>query len=108
MADGVTITKNERIAELDAMVSSSKYSFVRDYQNLWAYTNSFTVEDYPYTKGQGFAWVQNDNAQNPEAMLAIKYNKLASWQTTIGYGNAYSLHFGMRGGQAYGHTFPFG
>ena len=108
LADGSTLTKENVISVLDAIVSSNAYSLVNDYQNLWAYTNSFTVEDYPYTSGKGFAWVQNDNAVNPESMFAIKYNKLASWQTTIGYGNSYSLHFGIRGGQAYGNTFPFG
>lgn len=63
------------------------------------YTNRCTVEDYNYTKGQGLKWVEDDAAVNPESMFAIKFNKLASWQTTIGYANGYALHFGMRGGQ---------
>ena len=41
-------------------------------------------------------------------MFAIKFNKLASWSTTIGYSNGYALHFGVRGGQDYANTFPFG
>ena len=38
---------------------------------------------------------------------AIKYNKLASWSTTIGYGNGYALHFGVRGNDQ-ANSFPFG
>ena len=40
-------------------------------------------------------------------MLPIKYNKLASWSTTIGYGNGYALHFGVRGNDQ-ANSFPFG
>ena len=40
-------------------------------------------------------------------MFAIKYNKLASWSTTIGYGNGYALHFGVRGNDQ-ANSFPFG
>ena len=53
-------------------------------------------------------WVEDDNGVNPESMFAIKFNKLASWQTTIGYANGIALHFGVRGGQDYANTFPFG
>ena len=41
-------------------------------------------------------------------MFSIKFNKYADWGTTIGYANNYALHFGVRGAQAYGNTFPFG
>jgi hypothetical protein len=41
-------------------------------------------------------------------LFSIKFNKYADWGTTIGYANNYALHFGVRGGQAYGNTFPFG
>lgn len=47
---------------------------------------------FPFTAGQGLKWVEDDAAVNPESMFAIKYNKLASWSTTIGYGNGYALH----------------
>ena len=89
-------------------LNNSGYTLVSDFRNLWAYTNNKVVEDYAYTKGKSLAWVENDNAVNPEAMFAIKFNKLASWQTTIGYANGISLHFGVRGGQDYAKTFPFG
>ncbi len=89
-------------------LNNSGYSLVPDFRNLWAYTNNKVVEDYPYTKGQGLVWVENDNAVSPETMFSIKFNKLASWSTTIGYANGIALHFGVRGGQDYANTFPFG
>lgn len=108
LPDGTTLTKNEVIGYIDDCVDNSGYLLVLDYRNLWAYTNRCTVEDYNYTKGKGLKWVEDDAAVNPESMFAIKFNKLASWQTTIGYANGYALHFGMRGGQDYSKTFPFG
>jgi hypothetical protein len=108
LPDGTTLTKQDVIGYIDDCVNNSGYTLVSDFRNLWAYTNNKVVEDYPYTKGQSLQWVENDNAVNPEAMFAIKFNKLASWSTTIGYANGISLHFGVRGGQDYANTFPFG
>ena len=108
LPDGTTLTKQDVIGYIDDCVNNSGYTLVPDFRNLWAYTNNKVVEDYPYTKGQGLAWVENDNGVNPEAMFAIKFNKLASWSTTIGYANGISLHFGVRGGQDYAGTYPFG
>ena len=81
---------------------------VDDFRNLWAYSNKYTKGDYPYTAGQGLNWVEDDNGINPESMFAVKFNKQADWSTTIGYANGMALHFGVRGGQAYANTFPFG
>ncbi len=108
LADGSTLTKQEVIGYIDDCVNNSGYELVPDFRNLWAYTNRYSVEQYPYTAGQGLEWVENDNGVNPESMFAIKFNKLASWSTTIGYGNGYALHFGIRGGQDVDQTFPFG
>jgi hypothetical protein len=110
LPDGSTLTKQEVIGYIDDCVNNSGYKLVEDYRNLWAYTNKYTVESYPYTAGQEpkLKWVEDDNAVNPESMFAIKFNKLASWSTTIGYGNGYALHFGIRGGQDVDKTFPFG
>lgn len=108
LPDGTTLTKQDVIDYIDDCVNNSGYELVPDFRNLWAYTNRCTVEDNPYTAGQGLKWVEDDNGVNPESMFAIKFNKFASWQTTIGYANGISLHFGVRGGQDYGNTFPFG
>ena len=108
LPDGTTLTKQDVIGYIDDCVNNSGYTLVSDFRNLWAYTNNKVVEDYPYTKGQGLVWVENDNAVSPETMFSIKFNKLASWSTTIGYANGIALHFGVRGGQDYANTFPFG
>ncbi len=108
LPDKTTLTKKMVSDLIDDCVNNSGYSLVPDFRNLWAYTNKYTVEDYDYTKGKGLSWVENDAAVNPESMFAIKFNKLASWNTTIGYANGYALHFGVRGGQDYANTFPFG
>ncbi len=112
LPDGTTLTKQMVITLIDDCVNNSGYSLVSDFRNLWAYTNRLVVEEYPYTKGQNLKWVEDDQSSasvvNPESMFAIKFNKLASWSTTIGYGNGYALHFGVRGGQDYANTFPFG
>ncbi len=108
LPDGTTLTKADVCTCIDDCVNNSGYTLVSDYRNLWAYTNKYTVKDYDYTKGQNLKWVEDDNAINPESMFAIKFNKLADWSTTIGYGNGYALFLGVRGGQDYGKTFPFG
>ena len=108
LPDGTTLKKEDVVAAIDDCVNNSGYSLVPDFRNLWAYTNRCTVEDYTYTAGQGLKWVEDDNGINPESMFAIKFNRLASWDTTIGYANGIALHFGVRGGQKYGNTFPFG
>ena len=108
LPNGTKLTKQMVIDLVDDCVNNSGYSLVSDFRNLWAYTNKETVNDYDYTKGQGLKWVEDDGAVNPESMFAIKFNKLASWNTTIGYSNGYALHFGVRGGQDYAKTFPFG
>ena len=107
LPDGSTMTKQDVINAIDDCVNNSGYELVPDFRNLWAYTNRCTVEDNPYTKGQGLEWVEDDNKVNPESMFAIKFNKLASWSTTIGYSNGIALHFGVRDA-TYENHFPFG
>lgn len=107
LPDGTTLTKADISTYInDAAKDRSKYDLVKNYRNLWAYTNSCTARDYEFASG--CSWVENDCGQNIESMFAIKFNKQASWSTTIGYANGISLHFGVRGGQDYGNTFPFG
>ena len=110
LTDETVVDDDYVIDALKDCYNNSDYSLVPDFRNLWAYTNSYTVEDYPYTAGQGLEWVENDSGVNPESMFAIKFNKYASWSTTIGYANGYALHFSCRGGQSCGTdgTFPFG
>lgn len=112
LADGSTLTKQQVIGYIDDCVNKSGYSLVGDYRNLWAYSNRCTAPDYAYDQDADgkvdVNWAENDGAVNPETLFAIKFNKLASWSTTIGYANGYAIHFGVRGGQDYANTFPFG
>lgn len=109
LPDGSTLTKAKVVEYITDCVNNSGYSLVPDFRNLWAYTNSYTVNDYTYTQGKGLKWVEDNNGHNPESMFAIKFNKLADWSTTIGYANGLALHMGVRGGEAdYGGNFPFG
>ncbi|MDD2953979.1 MAG: RagB/SusD family nutrient uptake outer membrane protein [Parabacteroides sp.] len=110
LPDGSTLTKDQVASYIDDCVNNSGYSLVSDFRNLWAYTNKTTVEDFDFTTGKGLKWVENDGAVNPETVFAIKFNKLASWDTgnSTGYANGYALHFGLRGDQDIANTFPFG
>lgn len=108
LPDGSKLTKEEVKGYIADAYNNSGYQLVPDFRNLWAYTNAHTVEDYEYTKDQNLKWVEDNNAINPESMFAIKFNKQASWSTTIGYANGIALHFGVRGGQDVANTFPFG
>lgn len=115
LPDGTKLTKQMVIDCINDCVNNSGYSLVGDFRNLWAYTNRCTVKDYPYTSGakdkdgNALKWVEDDengnaNPSQTERMFSIKFNKQASWSTTIGYANGYALHFGVRGTAC----FPFG
>lgn len=125
LPDGTTLTKQNVIGYIDDCVKNSGYKLVGDFRNLWAYTNKCTVKDYDYTKdakdkdGNALKWVEDDengnsNPDETERMFSIKFNKHANWNTGAngyngtGYSNQYALHFGVRGGQDYANTFPFG
>lgn len=115
LPDGTKLTKQMVIDCINDCVNNSGYSLVGDFRNLWAYTNRCTVKDYPYTSGakdkdgNALKWVEDDengnaNPSQTERMFSIKFNKQATWSTTIGYANGYALHFGVRGTAC----FPFG
>ena len=102
------VAKTEVISWLEDCITNSGHHLAPDYRELWPYTNRYTVDEYEFTKGQGLKWVENDNASSPETLFSIKYSNFPDWGTTIGYSNQFALHFGLRGGQSYENTFPFG
>jgi len=108
LVGGTTLTKAQVVAYVKECITSSGHSLVSDFRNLWPFTNKYTVNDYSLTKGKGLKWVEDDGAVNPETMFSIKFSNFPSWSTSIGYSNQYSLYFGLRGGQDYTKTFPFG
>lgn len=100
-----SVTKDQVVAWLDDCIANSGHDLVGDYRNLWTYTNQYTKEEYPFTKGKGLNWEVDGNK---ETVFAVKFSSFSSWSTTIGYNNQYNLYFGIRGGQDYEKTFPFG
>lgn len=106
--DGGSISQSEVVSYLEDCIANSGHSLVDDFREIWSYTNSYTVDDYEYTKDQGLEWVENDGAVNPEVLFSIKFSNLASWSSTIGYSNQYCLYYGIRGSQDLENTFPFG
>jgi len=118
--DGTTIDKAYVTSAIDDCVANSGYDLVgangsavkgAGFYNLWPYTNKCTVNDeLSAYKDKGLNWV-GEGASNKEVMFSIKYNTQPSWEAsegTIGYTNQYALHFGIRGGQDFDKTFPFG
>ena len=107
LPDGSTLTTKDVQKYLDDCVENSGYQLLSKYQNLWAYTNRLTKEDYAYTAGKGYEWAEDDSKVNPESMFAIKYNEFSNYNAELkGYSNMYCLYFGIRDdhGEA---TFPF-
>jgi len=110
LAEGGSITKAYVIEELEKCIQSSGHQLVGDFRELWPYTNKYTVEDYPFTAGQGLVYAENDGNSSPETLFSIKFSNFPSWSTTIGYSNQYILYWGLRGGQSStdaNPTFPF-
>lgn len=117
LPDGTELTKQNVIDEIDKCVASGKYSLVGDFRELWAYTNSYTVNDVAWTRNAkdkdgrpiSLTWAENDGNTNPETLFSIKFNKQAKWSDgVVGYASRFTLFFGVRGGQDFSQTFPFG
>ena len=110
IAEGTKITKAEVGAYITDCVNNSGYQLVPDFHNIWAYTNRCSIEEpgNPWA-GNGYKWVEDDGARNPEAMFVVKFNTQPSWSTTVGYANEMALFMGVRGQDSIGGaTMPFG
>lgn len=107
LPDGSTLTTKNVQDYLDDCVENSGYALVDKYQNLWAYTNSFTEKDYGYTKDQGYVWAENNGNVNPESMFAVKYNEYSNYNVELkGFSNMYCLYYGIRDDRSEAN-FPF-
>ncbi len=107
LPDGSTLSTKDVQGYLDDCVANSGYSLVDHYQNLWSYTNRFTVEQYDYTKGKGYEWAENDANVNPESMFAIKFNEYSNYNEELkGFANMNTLYLGIRDDHSE-NTFPF-
>ena len=108
------LTKEQVVNGLEDVINNGGYKLIGDYRNLWQYTNSYTVEDYNYTKGQNLQWAGNGNE---EEIFQIQFGNMATWNGSVamGYTNMTSLYCGLRcdedaDGKSNGgiETFPFG
>lgn len=99
--NGITktsLTKEDVVSVLEAVISSNNYSLVGDYRLLWQYTNKYTSADYTYVADlnkEGKYWAGNGNV---EQMFQIQFGNFASWNGTIamGFTNMTSLYSSLR------------
>ena len=90
-----SLTKAQVVAALKDVVDNGGYSLISDFRCLWQYTNSLTVEDYDYTKGQNLVWAGNGNS---EQIFQVQFMNISSWNGNVamGYNNQLSLYSGLR------------
>lgn len=98
LPDGGQLTKDDVAGALANAIGSGKYELVKDFRNLWQYTNEYTAPDYEYVKDlatKGSYWAGNGNK---EEIFQIQYGNMASWTGTIGMGftNQIELYCGLR------------
>lgn len=74
LPDGTTLSKEDVITAIDDCVANSGRKLVDKYQNLWAYTNRCTVEDYDYTKGRASSGLR---------MMLLRTQRLCSLSSSI-------------------------
>jgi starch-binding outer membrane protein, SusD/RagB family len=105
LANGQSLSKQEVITYLEQVVFGG-YELAKDYRTLWPYTNSFTVKDYLYTKGQNLLW-KGEDGLNLETVFAIKFGNLGAFGNSAM--NAVNTAFGLRNQDELNkNTFPFG
>lgn len=113
LAEGGSVTKQEVTGMLDDCISNSGHTLVGDFHELWPYTNSLTIQDYPYIQdymaetGKDLTYASDNGARNPETLFALKFSNFADWDIRRGYANQYQLYFALRGLQPLANTYPF-
>ena len=113
LAAGGEVAKSDVTSWLMECRTASGHALVGDFHELWPYTNSLTIGDYPYiqdymtTTGKTLKFAADNGARSPETVFALKFNNFADWDIRRGYGNMYQLFFALRGLQDVDKTFPF-
>jgi hypothetical protein len=113
LAEGGSVTKQEVTGMLDDCIRNSGHTLVGDYHELWPYTNSLTIQDYPYIQnymtktGKTLKYASDNGARNPETLFALHFSNFADWDVRRGYANQYQLYFALRGLQPLSRTYPF-
>jgi len=107
------VTKAEVTTWLGECISASGHRLVGDYHELWPYTNSLTINDYPYMTdymdqtGKELLYAADNGSVSPETVFALKFSNFANWDIRRGYSNTFQLFFALRGLQSVANTFPF-
>ena len=113
LAEGGSITKQEVISMLSDCINNSGHTLVGDFHELWPYTNSLSIQDYPYIQnymaktGKSLKYASDNGARNPETVFALQFSNFADWDVRRGYANQYQLYFALRGLQPLSRTYPF-
>lgn len=113
LAEGGSVSKQEVISMLDDCIKNSGHKLVDDYHELWPYTNSLTIKDYPYIQkymdetGKDLTYASDNGSRNPETLFALQFSNYADWDIRRGYANQYQLYFALRGLQPLANTYPF-
>lgn len=102
LPDGTAITKAMVVEYLDDLIANSGHQLVDDYRNLWLYTNQYSKEDYPYTRGKNLNWAGESNS---EVVWSMKHGNTTSYNAS--QHNIIPQYFGIRG-QHKNTAFPFG
>ncbi len=99
---GGSVTKSMVIDYLNDLIANSGHQLVDDFRNLWLYTNSYSKEDYPYTRGKNLDWAGESNS---EVVWSGKHGNTSNYNAP--QHNIIPQYFGIRG--QHGSTaFPFG
>lgn len=114
LPDGTKLTKTDVIAQLEDVMTNSKYELTPDFRNLWpySYVNKSAGETVlPWAETEHLEWVGQDGFNstigtgNKEVMFALRF-AFGNWGWDEGqkYNNRVPLFFGIRGNS----MVPFG
>lgn len=106
MPENSNLSKETVIELLNDCINNSGHDLVKDFRNLWPYSNEYTKKDYKYSLDNDLHWV-GEEGENIEAIFTIKYSSKGTWDNPW-YNNETCLHFSPRTPISLDDIFPFG
>ena len=103
--EGGNVGKDEVISYLNDCIQNSGHGLVRDFRELWPYTNEYTGEDYAYNKGKNLKWI-GETGENKETVFAIQFGINGNWG--LNYHNDVCVFYGFPDVADEAAIFPFG
>lgn len=107
LAEGGSLSKSQIINYLEDVIDNSGHQLADDFRELWPYTNPLTVEDYPYTAGQGLEWL-GEEGDNYETVFAVQFGNRGGWGGNSTFRNQVVTALSIRGQPGNPDVFPFG